>query len=132
MSINYCTLGSSTVNTFCGNKRPVVLARLLQELRAQEQKPKIVNGGGYGYPGGHVPGRTNPAPRQYAPYRPDPSREAPIVSTELDRIVVSAQFQELSGRAEQEVTAHLDIVYITNLKVHPVQVSVDISNIKVN
>jgi hypothetical protein len=118
MSINYCTLSSSTVNTFCGAKRALVLARLIPELHPVV--PPVPKKGG------------NVQQAKFQNYRQPEKWEPPIVPTERDRIVVSVEFQNLRGSDEQLITEHLDIVFITELQVNPTTVSVNIENLKVN
>jgi len=123
MSINYCTIAATTVDTFCGNRRALVLARLIPELHPiTPPNPQPGNGSH----GSVAPGWSN--------YRPQPQRwEPPVISTERDRIVVKAEFQDLRGEDQQDIENRLDIVFVTNLHVEQQSaVSVNISNIKVN
>lgn len=115
MSINYCTIANTTVDTFCGNKRAIVLSRLIKELHPEPIR----------HPGGNV------QQSKYTNYTQAPRWEPPVISTERDRIVVQAKFQELRGTDEQANEQRLDIVFVTNLRVDPATISVNIKNIKV-
>lgn len=115
MSINFCTLTNSSVDSFCGNRRAIVLQNLIDELRPPAP---VVSGG-------------NPqakwinaqAPRKWEP---------PALPTELERITVSARFQELSGSSTQEIKPQLELVTVTDIHVQPTKVEVNIENLKVH
>lgn len=48
MAINFCTVGSYTVNTFCGEIRALVLDRLIEEAHGpiNPPKPPVLGGAG--------------------------------------------------------------------------------------
>lgn len=117
MSINYCTVSQSTLNSFCSPRRGLIIAKLAAILR----KPKVTT-----KRGGNV------QQAKYQNYTHPPVWEPPVISTERDRIVVSATFMDKSGHAEQLNTQRLDIVFITNLKLSDAQISVNIQNFKVH
>jgi hypothetical protein len=114
MAINYCTLTSSTLDAFCGNRRAIVLERLIDELR-----PVI------------GPAVSNPQSK-WITARPPQKWEPPALPTELERILVTAQFQELSGSSTQEVRSQLELVTVTDVHVQPTKVVVNIENLRVN
>lgn len=122
MSINYCTLASSSVDSFCGNRRALVLNRLIDELRP----PTPPNTGGMGWvqkpAAKHVP-----PPRPYW-QPPEVPRELP---TELERITVTAEFLSLSGTDTQAVIARPDLVTVTDIHIEPTTVDVNISDFQV-
>lgn len=119
MSINYCTISSSAVDSFCGNRRAIVLARLINELRPPVPQTNVIRGGG-------------PTPK-FQQVRHD-RWEQPVINppTELDRITVSAEFLGLKGSAFQDVDNRLDLVFITDIEIEPTTVGVNISDLKVN
>lgn len=123
MSINYCTISNSSVDSFCGNRRAIVLDRLIRELRPPV--PTVNSAGNSAYVRTPIP----QIPRRREDERWEPPTVAP---TELDRIVVSVNFNGITGVAEQEVDGRLDLVYVTELKVEHVEVSVNISALKFN
>lgn len=124
MSINYCTLASTTLDSFCGNRRAIVLDRLIDELR-----PPVVNG-----PGGPgwvqrptIKPQVKPAQRPY--WQPtEVPRELP---TELERITVTAEFMGLNGSDTQAITARPDLVTVTDIHIELTLVGVNIENFKV-
>lgn len=122
MSINYCTISSSSVDSFCRNRRAIVLDRLIRELRSPVP---IANRGGN-------PTRVRAPIPQISRRREELWEPPTVVATELDRIVVSVNFNGITGVAEQEVNGKLDLVYVTELKVEHVEVSVNISALKFN
>ena len=122
MSINYCTISSSSVDSFCGNRRAIVLDRLIRELRPPV--PATNKGGNPAHVRAPIPQISRRREEQWEP--------PTVVPTELDRIVVSVNFNGITGVAEQEVDGRLDLVYVTELKVEHVEVSVNISALKFN
>ncbi len=46
MAINYCTLGTHTIDTFCGPRRGLILAKLIAELHPPIVNPQPSVGGG--------------------------------------------------------------------------------------
>lgn len=120
MSINYCTLAGSSIDTFCGARRAIVLARLIEELRPATPTQRPVRGGG-------------PTPKFHPQIRDHRWEQPTIVPpTELDRITVSAVFQDLSGSAFQDLDNRLDLVFVTNIEIEPTSVGVNITDLKIN
>lgn len=119
MSINYCTISNSAVDSFCGNRRSIVLARLIDQITDLRAYQPPLRGGG-------------PTPK-IQQIRQD-RWEQPVINppTELDRITVSVEFQDLQGTAFQDVDNRLDLVFVTNIQIEPTTVSVNISDLKVN
>jgi hypothetical protein len=122
LSINYCTLAGSSIDTFCGGRRAIVLTRLINELRPPVPQPTEQTRGGGPTPKFH----------QAQQVRRD-HWEQPTINppTELDRITVAVEFQDLKGSAFQDVDNRLDLVFVTNIEIEPVSVSVNISDLKI-
>jgi hypothetical protein len=112
VSINYCTLASSTVDAFCSPRRGVILSRLIAELH-----PPVVQGGGNPRVLRDTFGDQYLRPRPQVQQRPhyeiddrDPMKyEQPFVS------VTVTLFGD-SRTETQDVTAQVDIVSVTNLE----------------
>lgn len=124
MSINYCTLASSTLDSFCGNRRALVLDRLIDELRP----PVTPSVGSVGWTQ-RPPAKpiVRPAQRPYW-QPPEVPRELP---TELERITVTAEFLGLSGTDTQAITARPDLVTVTDIHIVPTEVGVNIVDFEV-
>jgi len=121
MSINYCTLANSSVDSFCGNRRSIVLNRLIHELRPAP----VVRGGNPLHVRERIP--------QIIHRRRDREEEDQVVvPTELDKVMVTVTFEGQTGSETQQADHRLDIVYITELKVENTPLSVNISAIKFN
>lgn len=117
MSINYCTISNTSLDAFCGNRRQIVLNRLIAELH-----PPIPVSRKSGNPA-HV---KYPIPA----VRRDERWEQPTITpTALDKIVVTAEF---NGCSQQDIDGRLDLVYVTDLEFAGAEVSVNISAIKFN
>lgn len=120
MSINYCTISNTSLDAFCGNRRQIVLNRLIAELH-----PPIPVSRKSGNPA-HV---KYPIPA----VRRDERWEQPTITPiELDKIVVTAEFNGLLGSSQQDIDGRLDLVYVTDLEFAGAEVSVNISAIKFN
>jgi len=121
MSINYCTIGNSTIDTFCGSRRAIVLNRLIKELH-----PAVTYGGGKGEHLKYVPSTL-----QASLAARERNNEQSIPSTELDKIVVTVEFNGITKTVAQSVLDQsFDLVYVTDLEVTAHDVSVNISDVK--
>lgn len=114
MSINYCTISNSSIDSFCGNRRQIVLQRLIAEFR-----PPVVN-----------PGRNSGAGVGRWPQRPEEKYVPPYVPTELERIRVEVKLGDYSGTAAQDIKFQTELVVITNLQSTETGVGVNISNLR--
>jgi hypothetical protein len=132
MSINYCTIGLTTVNSFCNAERTKVLARLIQQAGHDVvPTPQPTNGGSGGSaysPGiGIQPGvRPMPPPRWTPPEidHIEAPREQPFIT-------VYAEIMGMMGSETLEVTQRLDFVTITDLEVnHNASITVNISEME--
>lgn len=126
MAINYCTIGSMTVDGFCGTQRAKVLARLIHEAGhdivtppVQPTKPGTSGGISYG-PGPYAPPVRPNVPNQWANVRPPQYRpselDRPVLPIEQPFITVSAEIWALRGSETVEVTPRLDFVTVTDLE----------------
>lgn len=148
MSINYCTIGTNTVDGFCGTQRAKVLALLLAEKYDNVQPPAPSpapppGGGGGGISYGPstpiLPGTTiSPGwpPNQnvpiYRPYdsRPDIDQNVPPI--EQPFITVTVELYGKVGSETQEMSARLDFVVVTDLEINSeTAVSVNISEMEI-
>lgn len=121
MSINFCTLSNSSVDSFCGNRRAIVLDRLIDELRPPVTDKKVSNGGW-----------TKQRPPAYFKGINQPRWEQPeapkYVPTELDTVIVSVTFNGITSTDSQAIdNSRLDLVTVTDIHVNPVSVSVDVN-----
>lgn len=108
MSINFCTISNSSVDSFCGRRRSVVLNNLIATLRPPAVK-------GHKWP---VPGLTG--------YEEQPK----IIHTELERITVTATFANMTGMDSQEVKPQIELISISDLQFDTMQPVISISDIK--
>lgn len=115
MSINYCTLSSSTIDTFCGNQRNKVLNRLLDEKYTVVQPPAPSSGGWtYGPISGTIPGVRPDVSYAPPPYqRPELDRDLP--KYESPWVTVTAEVFKFRGSETQETSVHLDFVVVTDI-----------------
>ena len=122
MSINYCTISSSSVDSFCGNRRQIVLNRLINELHPPV--PAQRRGGNPTHVKYPIPAIRRDRDERW--------EQPTITPTELDKIVVTAEFNGLLGSSQQDIDGRLDFVYVTDLEFEGEEVSVNISAIKFN
>ena len=127
MSINYCTLGSNTIDVFCGPRRGILFNKLVLELH-----PPIAQNIG----GGNVQQVRNTAAiaRVIAQQRPnfDVDDRKPMVY-EQPFVTVIVELFGATGTQTMDVSAvNVDIVTITNLnfEVGP-EISVNISDLTI-
>ena len=116
MSINYCTISSSSVDAFCNPRRNLIFNQLVPILHPPSS---TVGSGG-------IPHGTPKFIFQRAPEKWEP----PYVPTELERIIVEVQFKTLFGRDEQEVRPSMELVTVTDIQVEPVVVNVNITDLR--
>jgi len=116
MSINYCTLASSTVDSFCSPLRAVIFNRLVPILHPSQ-------------PIGAAGTPWTDKLAKYMRQRPPEKWEPPQLPTELERIVVEITFNGLRGSDAQDIKPAVELVTITDLNVEPSTVDVNISNI---
>lgn len=128
MSINYCTISGSSIDSFCSGRRTIVLNRLITELHPQPVPLPNINS----IRGGGPTLRFQHQSRQW-------EQPTIVLPTELDRVTVSvtASFSMggapvLSGTDFQDIMQQLDLVTVTNIEIEPVTISVNISSLKVN
>lgn len=94
MSINSGTIDGGTINSFGSSRRSIIINNLLSELY-KAKKSNVSTG-----------------PKNHWRQERDDSR---VIEPVIERIKVLVEFQDLSGVDEQELTDHLDVVYVTNL-----------------
>ena len=97
MSINYCTISNSSVDSFCGNRRSIVLNRLINQLR-----PANVHRGGN-------PAHVKKIIPQIPRWDVDRLEQQTVTPTELDKVVVTVKFEGVTGVAEQTMDHRLDL-----------------------
>ena len=125
MSINFCTLAATTVNTFCGNQRAKILARLITEaghdIVVPPAPPPPI---GHGASGGidFVPATGFNLPTTRAPLptwrRPDEDKfQQPLESTVISVSVSDAL--GFSGTDTIHLDNRLDFVTVTDLEIQP-------------
>ena len=129
MAINFCTLTNSTIDTFCGNRRQLILDRLLEERYPPAPPPVL--------------GTNNSSIREsLVRQRPDLLRrpveddERAPLTFEQPFITVAAELMGVKGVQQLDAAARLDFVVVTNLKIgegyrEESTVSVNISDFKV-
>ena len=103
MSINYCSIGTATVDAFCGLTRAKVLARLIHEAGHDVIVPTPTQHGGG------------------ATIRPRPqwvNNSPPIQNFEQSRITVSVMAFGVQSDETQEMTSRLDFVTVTGLEIN--------------
>lgn len=124
MSINFCTLDASSVDSFCGNVRAKVLANLIVE------KYGVVP---YGSSSGAII-KPGVIAHQYHQYRQPDKWVPPVISTELDRIrvTVHVQAENFHGQDEQAVRPDQSVVVVSNLKFEGSTIDVNITDLKFN
>ena len=106
MSINFCTLTNSSVDSFCGNRRGIVLNNLLQQkypTPSTGTNPRVVRDA-------------------FAELRPDLIRhvepdERPTINFEQPLITVEVWMDGVRMAETQENTAQLDYVSITDVTI---------------
>lgn len=121
MSINFCTLTSSSVDSFCSPRRNQVFNQLVPILHPQRPAGK----------GGGTP-HTDKVMQAYLTRRQQEKWEPPKLPTELERIVVEASFLTLRGSDAQDVHPGMELVTVTNIQVDPAVVDVNIQNLRFN
>lgn len=123
MSINACTMDVSSVDTFCGARRAIVLNALIHRLR-----PPVPPSAGKASNGGWAKNRP---PVQRPRWDQD---EAPAyVPTELDHITVTVKLFGESASVTQKVENRLDLVTVTEVRVNQApEIGVNIENFKVS
>ena len=99
MAINFCTIDSSTINTFCGNRRQVIIDQLLP--------PRPVRGGAAQ---GWTPGRPIRTWR-------DTKWEPPVMPAESAVVTITAEFMGIKGVDTQTLTSRPDLITITDLQI---------------
>jgi hypothetical protein len=115
MSINFCTISASSIDSFCGARRAVVLNNLLAEFRPEPPVTTPKRGGGPIFAG---------IRREEEPKTP--------VYFELDHVTVSATFQDMSGSDTLDMTGQLDFVIVTDLEFNASNVHVNITDLSFN
>lgn len=124
MSINYCTVSSSSLDSFCGAKRAIVFNRLVKELRPTPTPSSL--GGGKGAHLSVIPSSLSSrfSSRDTQPvFRP----------TEFAVVTVQASFNGMIGAVSQDVTSGtLDLVYLTNLEIDHLSTVVNIESLRFN
>lgn len=143
MAINYCTIGTMTVDGFCGKQRAKVLARLIHEAGHDAVVPPNPapnpghSGGSISYgPGPYAPPVRPNVPNQWANIRPpeyrpqDFNRNLPPVEQPV--ITVAAEIWTMRGSETVEVTPRLDFITITDLEFnHEAVITVNISEMEI-
>jgi hypothetical protein len=122
MAINFCTLTRSSIDTFCGSRRQVVLNRLLEK-----KYPKNTAGAGQS------------VRDTFALQRPDLFRrveddERPPLVFEQPLITVQVIMNGMSMQQTLESHQRLDFVTVTDLDIRPMspeQVTVNIADINI-
>lgn len=115
MSINFCTLTNSSVDSFCGNRRALVLNKLLAK-----KYPQPAAG-------------TNPRVLRDDTYpRPFDFEDRPVLNFEQPFITVQVNFQNDVGTQQIDNDNRLDFVTITNWFVDIGDFNVTVSNLTIN
>lgn len=121
MSINFCTLTNASVDTFCGNRRSVVLNNLLQK-KYPPVTPTVGNGSGYQVRNEFA--FKNPA--LFA--RPE---EQPTLNFEQPFITVQVELMGEVATQQLELAPQLEFVVVSDLQVTPADVTVNISDLSI-
>jgi hypothetical protein len=129
MAINFCTLTNSTIDTFCGNRRQLILDRLLEERYPPAPPPVL--------------GTNNSSVREaLVRQRPElfrrPAEEEELTQLTFEQpfITVTAELLGTTGTHQLDAATRLDFVVVTNLRIgerHQLEatVAVNISDFKV-
>ena len=145
MSINYCTIGTNTVDGFCGTQRAKVLARLIAEKYTATPVPNPRPGsGGISFgPGPAILPGTSFRPGWIQPQQPDlrsrtyyPDRQTDLnkdtLPFEQPFITVTAELFGARGSQTLEATTRLDFVIVTDLEInHQDVITVNISEMEI-
>lgn len=124
MSINFCTLTGSTIDTFCGNRRGIILQNLLTEkyppapaaLGTNNRTVSIDFARRYPHLVQHV----------------DHEIDRPQLQFEQPFVYVTAELMGKTGTQTIEATAQLEFVSVTDLKVEPSSaITVNISDFSI-
>ncbi len=128
MSINFCTLTGSTLNTFCGNRRQIIVDRLLEEkyppvpafLGTNNSSVSIDFAKRYPHLVRHV----------------EADEETPVLRFEQPFVTVTAELLGDQGTHQLEVEPHLHFVMVTDFRLVSVapkqdEVVVNISDFEV-
>lgn len=126
MAINFCTLTNSTIDTFCGNRRQLILDRLIEEKKNQT----------------NFIGTNNSSVRidfaQRFPHliRHVEDEDRTPLNFEQPFHTVTVELFGDTGTHQLDTTSRLDFVVVTDLQVGPPRlhddVVVNISDFKVN
>lgn len=111
MALNACTTNGFTLNAMACRQKFKQLVPILH--------PPVLHGGWF-QGQGHSPSRQ----RWEQPEVPK------NLTTELERITITASFQGVAGTATQEITARLDLVTVTDIHVNPISISVNINDLR--
>jgi hypothetical protein len=110
VAINYCTIGTTTIDSFCGTQRAKVLARLILEARPDipptETRPPA--GGGWA-----IPTRPELYPATYRP----PELEQPPLNWEQPFVSVTVEMDGVQGIETQEMSTRFEFVVVTDLEI---------------
>lgn len=126
MSINACTIASSSVDTFCGVRRAIVIGGLINQLRPPQ--PNTTHGGHGGWR------KDRPPSIFQGIHRPrwDQDEVPAYKPTELDHVTVAVEFLHLKGSETQKIEQRLDLVTVTDVNINPTTVGVNIENLQVH
>jgi hypothetical protein len=108
MSINFCSIDRSSINSFCGSRRQVVLDRLLDE-KYPVAPPAVITRGG------------NPQNirNQFQIARPFEYEEQPVLTFEQPFITVSVELHGKTGSQTLENQPQAHFVTVTGLAIEP-------------
>ena len=121
MSINYCTITSSSVDSFCNPRRGLIFNSLVPILH-----PARPTGTGGGTP------HTDKVMQAYLSRRSQEKWEPPQIPTELERVVVEATFLTLKGTDGQDIRPGMELVTVTDIQVDSAEVNVNIQDLRFN
>lgn len=127
MSINYCTLASNTVDSFCSPRRGIILNRLIAELHPVVPSTPVSSGNGWAI-------RDTAAKQilgnRYQEFVDDGEQE--VRKYEHTEITVKVDILGLSGSDTIDVSrAQIDFVAVTNLDIADLKVD-DVDSITIN
>jgi hypothetical protein len=112
MSINFCTIGSTSVDGFCGTQRAKVLARLIHQAGHDDDVVVVPVPPSVPPPGSFSPFSS----RQQQMFTRRIEKDPIVVQRDQPTITVAAKIFGFKGSETLHVTPRLDFVTVTNLE----------------
>jgi hypothetical protein len=142
MSINACTISESTLDTFCGRRRSIVLTRLIKEAGHEIVLPPIIDpptppkytGGGHGStgirfnPGIPLPSRQPP---QFISRASETEFNTNISMAELPYIMLDVELFNMQGRGTVENKRTNEFVTLTDLEFTMSEITINITDLEI-